>query len=85
MTAADCISKSRSPREPKRHNAHGFRLTFYDWAGGKTHYPREFFDETLVHGIKDKAEATYARGDPLVKRGSLMEDRAVFLLSACTR
>ena len=57
---------------------HGFRSTFRDWAGETTHYPREVCEAALAHGIKDKAEAAYARGDLFAKRASLMEDWAEF-------
>ena len=57
---------------------HGFRSTFRDWAGETTHYPREVCEAALAHGIKDKAEAAYARGDLFSKRNALMEDWAAF-------
>lgn len=53
---------------------HGFRSTFRDWAGETTHYPREVCEAALAHGIKDKAEAAYARGDLFAKRAALMQD-----------
>ena len=58
--------------------AHGFRSTFRDWAGETTHYPREVCEAALAHGIKDKAEAAYARGDLFQKRAALMQDWADF-------
>ncbi|MFM0160767.1 tyrosine-type recombinase/integrase [Paraburkholderia sediminicola] len=60
---------------------HGFRSTFRDWAGETTHYPREVCEAALAHGIKDKAEAAYARGDLFVKRAALMQDWADFVIS----
>ncbi|RQM49334.1 site-specific integrase [Paraburkholderia bannensis] len=57
---------------------HGFRSTFRDWAGETTHYPREVCEAALAHGIKDKAEAAYARGDLFAKRAALMQDWAAF-------
>ncbi|VVE37428.1 integrase [Pandoraea pneumonica] len=57
---------------------HGFRSTFRDWAGETTHYPREVCEAALAHGIKDKAEAAYARGDLFAKRSALMIDWAAF-------
>ncbi|MDE1142917.1 MAG: tyrosine-type recombinase/integrase [Paraburkholderia tropica] len=57
---------------------HGFRSTFRDWAGETTHYPREVCEAALAHGIKDKAEAAYARGDLFAKRAVLMQDWANF-------
>ena len=52
---------------------HGFRSTFRDWAGETTGFPREVIAAALAHGIKDKAEAAYARSDLFEKRRSLME------------
>jgi len=52
---------------------HGFRSTFRDWAGETTGFPREVIEVALAHGIKDKAEAAYARSDLFGKRRDLME------------
>lgn len=52
---------------------HGFRSTFRDWAGETTGFPREVIEAALAHGIKDKAEAAYARSDLFGKRRMLME------------
>ncbi|MEM6623090.1 MAG: integrase arm-type DNA-binding domain-containing protein [Pseudomonadota bacterium] len=52
---------------------HGFRSTFRDWAGETTGFPREVIEAALAHGIKDKAEAAYARSDLFEKRRDLME------------
>lgn len=52
---------------------HGFRSTFRDWAGETTGYPREVIEAALAHGIKNKAEAAYARSDLFDKRRKLME------------
>lgn len=51
---------------------HGFRSTFRDWAGETTCFPREVIEAALAHGIKDKAEAAYARSDLFDKRRDLM-------------
>lgn len=56
---------------------HGFRSTFRDWAGETTGFPREVIEAALAHGIKDKAEAAFARSDPFDKRRKLMEAWAV--------
>ncbi|WP_120298356.1 site-specific integrase [Paraburkholderia sp. BL23I1N1] len=64
---------------------HGFRSTFRDWAGETTHYPREVCEAALAHGIKDKAEAAYARGDLFAKRAALMEDWAAFAEATCAK
>jgi integrase len=52
---------------------HGFRSTFRDWAGDKTHFPREVIEAALAHRLKDKVEAAYRRSDALEKRRALME------------
>lgn len=52
---------------------HGFRSTFRDWAGETTGFHREVIEAALAHGIKDKAEAAYARSDLFDKRRKLME------------
>jgi integrase len=52
---------------------HGFRSTFRDWAGETRPEGREAVEAALSHTIKDKAEAAYARSDPLEKRRPLME------------
>ncbi|MDO6729586.1 integrase arm-type DNA-binding domain-containing protein [Marinovum sp. 2_MG-2023] len=52
---------------------HGFRSTFRDWAGETTGFPREVIEAALAHGIKDRAEAAYARSDLFEKRQKLME------------
>ena len=52
---------------------HGFRSTFRDWAGETTSFPREVIEAALAHGIKDKAEAAYARSDLFDKRRLLMD------------
>jgi integrase len=51
---------------------HGFRSTLRDWAGETTRFPREVIEAALAHGIKDKAEAAYARSDLFDKRRDLM-------------
>lgn len=51
---------------------HGFRSTFRDWAGETTGFPREVIEAALAHGIKDRAEAAYARSDLFDKRRDLM-------------
>jgi len=51
---------------------HGFRSTFRDWAGETTAHPREVIEHALAHRLKDKAEASYARGTLQEKRRQLM-------------
>ncbi|WP_406624597.1 tyrosine-type recombinase/integrase [Acidovorax sp. SDU_ACID1] len=58
---------------------HGFRSTFRDWAGEKTHYPRELAEQALAHTLESKVEAAYRRGDALEKRRQMMEEWAGFV------
>ncbi len=57
---------------------HGFRSTFRDWAAETTAYPREVAEQALAHGLKDKVEAAYQRGDLFEKRKRMMQDWAVY-------
>jgi integrase len=57
---------------------HGFRSTFRDWAAEQTAYPREVAEQSLAHGLKDKVEAAYQRGDLFEKRKRLMADWAKY-------
>jgi len=59
---------------------HGFRSSFRDWVGETTHYPREVAEAALAHGIKDKAEAAYARGDLFTKRAKMMQEWADYVV-----
>jgi integrase len=52
---------------------HGFRSAFRDWCGEETSFPREVAEAALAHGLADKTEAAYRRGDALEKRRKLME------------
>jgi integrase len=64
--------------------AHGFRSTFRDWAGETTHFAREVIEAALAHGLKDKAEAAYARGDLFEKRRLLMHDWSEYACGVAT-
>lgn len=57
---------------------HGFRSTFRDWAGESSNHPREVIEHALAHQLKDKAEASYARGTLFEKRRVLMADWAAY-------
>lgn len=57
---------------------HGFRSTFRDWAGEKTHFPREIAEAALAHVVGDATERAYRRGDALAKRRKLMEAWAAY-------
>jgi integrase len=63
------------------YSVHGFRSSFRDWAGDRTHYAREVIEHALAHQIKDKAEAAYRRSDALEKRCQLMEEWARYCCS----
>jgi integrase len=54
---------------------HGFRSTFRDWCSeyGKNAFSREVCEHALAHGLPDKVEAAYRRGDLLEKRVVLMQ------------
>jgi integrase len=52
---------------------HGFRSTFRDWAGEKTHFPREVAEAALAHVVGDATERAYRRGDAMEKRRELMD------------
>lgn len=69
MTLSKLMKELKIPAVP-----HGFRSSFRDWAGEKTHHPREVIEFALAHVIKDKAEAAYARSDLFEKRRHLMAD-----------
>jgi integrase len=58
--------------------AHGFRSVFRDWSGETTNFPREVIEAALAHGLMDKTEAAYARGDLFVKRAKLMDQWAAY-------
>jgi integrase len=57
---------------------HGFRSAFRDWAGEVTTFPREVAEAALAHGVGDKVEQAYRRGDALAKRSRLMAAWARF-------
>jgi integrase len=54
---------------------HGFRSTFRDWCSeyGGNSFSREVCEHALAHGLPDKVEAAYRRGDLLDKRVVLMQ------------
>jgi len=49
-----------------------FCSTFRDWAAEQTNFPREVGEAALAHGVADKVEAAYRRGDLFQKRRQLM-------------
>lgn len=58
---------------------HGFRASFRDWAGERTHYPREVCELALAHDERDQTEGAYSRSDFLEKRRALMAEWAEFI------
>jgi integrase len=62
--------------------AHGFRLTFRDWAAESTSFPSEVVEMALAHVIEGKTEGAYRRGDLLEKRRQLMDAWALFCEAA---
>ncbi|WP_347232074.1 site-specific integrase [Hydrogenophaga sp. NH-16] len=58
---------------------HGFRSTFRDWAGDRTHFPRDLIEQALAHAIPNQVEAAYRRSDALEKRRELMQRWADYL------
>ena len=40
---------------------HGFRSAFRDWAGERTHFPREIAEAALAHTVGDQTERAYRR------------------------
>jgi integrase len=58
--------------------AHGFRSSFRDWASEQTNFPREVCEMALAHGVENKVEAAYRRGDLFEKRRELMAAWADF-------
>jgi integrase len=60
------------------YTVHGFRSAFRDWAGDKTHFPRDVIEFALAHKVKDKIEAAYRRSSALEKRRKLMETWASY-------
>lgn len=61
---------------------HGFRSTFRDWAGEKTHFPREICELALAHDERGETESAYSRSDFFDKRRELMDAWAVYATSA---
>ena len=57
---------------------HGFRSTFRDWSGEATTFANEVCEMALAHGVANKAEAAYRRGDMLERRRELMSAWAGF-------
>ena len=57
---------------------HGFRSTFRDWTAEQTSFPHQTAEHALAHGISDKADSAYRRGDELEKRRRLMESWAAY-------
>lgn len=63
---------------------HGFRSSFRDWAGERTHYPREICELALAHDQRGQTEGAYSRSDFIEKRRTLMNDWAMFITTPPT-
>lgn len=59
---------------------HGFRSACRNWAGERTHYPREVAEAALAHLVGDAVERACRRGDALEKRRELMTAWANYTL-----
>jgi integrase len=57
---------------------HGFRSSFRDWAGERTHYPRDVIEFALAHKLVNEVEAAYRRETAVEKRRKLMQAWASF-------
>ena len=57
---------------------HGFRSTFRDWAGDKTHFPRDLIEMALAHAVGDATERAYRRGRAVEQRRELMNAWAAY-------
>ena len=62
-----------------RVTVHGFRSSFRDFCGDRTHFPREIAEHALAHAVGDETELAYRRGDAIEKRRQLMEAWSDFL------
>jgi hypothetical protein len=60
------------------------RSTFRDSAAEMTSFPREVAEMALAHGVDDKVEAVYGRGDLFEKRRRLMEAWAGYCAKPAT-
>ena len=63
----------------------GFRATFKTWASARTSFQNEIVEAALAHGIGDKVEQAYLRGDMFEKRRRLMQQWATFCTAAPTQ
>jgi integrase len=53
-------------------SVHGFRSTFRDWCGDKTHFQREHVEACLAHRVGNSVEQAYWRSDALEKRREIL-------------
>ncbi len=60
---------------------HGFRASFKTWASETQNFDRQAVEFCLAHKIKDKAEASYHRGNLLDKRLIIMNTWARYCLN----
>jgi integrase len=59
-------------------SVHGFRSTFRDWAGDKTHFQREHVEACLAHRVGNSVEQAYRRSDALDKRREILTAWSAF-------
>lgn len=78
--AGETLAQQMSRMTGGAYKVHGMRSAFRDWAGETTAHPREVIEHALAHQLKDKTEASYARGTLLAKRRALMIDFATYIL-----
>lgn len=57
---------------------HGFRTSFRAWCGD-TGVDREVAEAALAHVVRNKVEATYARGTLFERRREVMEAWAIYV------
>jgi integrase len=56
-----------------KESVHGFRSTFRNWCGDKTHFDRETIETCLAHQVGNEVERAYRTSDALEKRRAVME------------
>ena len=71
-------------RRLKRNNitVHGFRLSFRDWAGDETNFPREIAEGCLAHIIGNSVEQAYRRSTAIERRRLLLNAWADYCLGS---
>lgn len=78
LSLSDVAVSKELHRHAPGATVHGWRSTFRDWAGDKTHHSREIIEQCLAHAVGG-VEGAYRRGDALEKRRAVMNDWAAYL------